>query len=205
MAESALSDSDIESLRCHLGYGNLGTGVYPYTEDGFQELFNDVIAPNLTTGQETSATTAITADATTTVTPVSMTGIAVYVRLVVDVGDDAEIVQVRSLPSGSTFSAKFAKAHPATGYPIAVLSGVSRLRLLLHSADKAWQAVQSEDITGNAGLKSVGRGAVEWFEGGRVLTETAQHYARIVQEISNLVLVQPRGRDAGCSTRIEAY
>ena len=56
-----LTTDEIEHLRYHLGFGNLDVGAYPYTPDGFFELFTNVIQPYLHEGLETSATTAIRA------------------------------------------------------------------------------------------------------------------------------------------------
>ncbi len=198
----ALTTAEIEALRYHLGYGNINVGGYPYTPDGFFELFTQVVAPNLTTGIETSATTAVVAGLTTAVTPVAMTGIVMYGRLVVDVGDDAEVVVVAAA-AGSTFWAKFAKAHAATGYPIATESGVSRLRLLLHAATAAWNKLQASTVTSVAGLQSVGNGEAVWFKGGAVLRDTLEHYRAICRSLSDLVRVPLRTDDGG--GQIEAY
>lgn len=200
----ALTTAEIEELRLHLAYGNISIGAYPTTPDGFYEVFYDVVSPYLSTGTETSATTAITADTTTTVTPVAMAGIVVYGRLIVDVGDEAEIVTVKAV-TGSTFVAAFKKTHAATGYPIATNSGVARLRLLLHDANKAFATMTGASITSSAGLKSVGRGAVEWFGSGSVLSATRQHYLAIVEQISNLVRVPMQDSDNGKTTRLEMY
>ena len=51
-----LTASEVEAIRFHLGYGNINVGAYPYTPDGFYELFTDVVAANLSTGAETTAT-----------------------------------------------------------------------------------------------------------------------------------------------------
>jgi hypothetical protein len=200
-----ISDAEKESLRFHLGYGNLDYGAFPYTPDGFKELFEQVIQPNITGGTDTSATTAVTAGSTATVTPLSMTDITANARLVVDVGDDMEIVTVRAV-TVSTFSAKFAKAHPSTGYPISTLSGQSRLRILLAQADTAWQAANGASLGAAAGLKSVDKGDVEWFEGFQVLKDRISHYKSIVMSISSLVRVLPRWADeCSGSQLLEAY
>lgn len=201
----AISDPEKESLRFHLGYGNLDFGAYPYTPDGFKELFEQVIQPNITGGAETSATTAIAAGSTVVVTPLAMTSIVANARLVVDVGDDAEIVAVRSVTL-TTFSAKFTKAHPVSGYQIALLSGQARLRLLLNQADAAWQAANSMAVGAVAGLKSVDKGDVVWFEGFQVLKDRLTQYKSIVMSLSSLVRVLPRWADeCGGSARLEAY
>lgn len=183
-----LSEAEIQSLRRHLSYGNVAVGAYPYTPDGFYEVFHNVIAPNLETGAETTATTAIAAASTTAVTPVAMTAIAVNTRLVVDVGDEAEIVVVKSV-TATTFTAKFAVAHPASGYPIAVQSGLAELRMLLHSADKIRRTLGGSSITGSAGLQSIDKGDVVWFAPGAALASTREQYAEIVTQISELIRV----------------
>lgn len=198
----ALSDSEIESLRYHLGYGNIGLGVSMYTPDGFKELFDQIIAPYLTGDTETTATTSIVAGTSATVTPVSMTGIVPYAKLVIDVGDDVELVMVRSV-SVSAFTAKFAKAHPSTGYPVALMGGHARLRLLLNQADNAWQAMQDPSVGATAGLKQVDKGDVEWFQGFQVLKDRLKHYQAIVGQIASLVRVEPVGR--GSSSQMALY
>lgn len=198
----ALSDSEIESLRYHLGYGNIGLGVSMYTPDGFKELFDQIIAPYLTGSTETTATTAVTAGTNVTVTPVSMTSIVPYAKLVVDVGDDVELVMVRSV-TATTFTAKFAKAHPTSGYPVAVMGGHARLRLLLNQADNAWQAMQDPSVGATAGLKQVDKGDVEWFQGFQVLKDRLRHYQEIVGQISSLVRVDLVGK--GTSSQLALY
>jgi hypothetical protein len=205
MAQSALTAPEVESLRFHLGYGQIGVGGYPYTQDGFYELFHGVIEANLTSGEETSATTVIAAGAAT-ITPVSMTGIAVHAQLVVDVGDLAEIVTVKSI-TVSTFTAVFANAHPASGYPIAVLSGVSRLRMLLHIANKAWGAIQSLDVTTltAGGLKKVDE--IEFHPSGATSTTLSgrlDYYRSILALISSLVRVPVVGEHCGAHV-VEQY
>lgn len=201
-----LSESEVESLRFTLGYGNIGVGAYPQTPDGFKELFDQVIAPNLTGDVETTATGSITAGETATVTPASMTEIVAHARLVVDVGDAAEVVVVRAV-TVSTFTAFFANAHIGT-FPVARFGGVARLRMLLHRADQAWQAMQAPTIGDAAGLKQVDKGDIEWFEGFRVLKDRVSHYQAIVNQISSLVRVLPRWADeggAGGTSQLEAY
>jgi hypothetical protein len=195
----AVSDDELESLRFHLGYGNVDSGAYPYTPDGFKELFGQVIQPNLTSGAQTTATTSASAGISS-VTVVSLTDIAANTRLVVDVGDAVEIVVVRGV-SGSAFSAAFTAAHEAP-FPVAVMGGEQRLRLLLHRADAAWQAMQAGDVTDVAGIKRI-EGDVEWFPGGNTLKERRATYRNIVCELSRLCRVAPA--DCGPTGQLEAY
>jgi len=185
---AVLTDAEIEELRWHLGWGNISVGGYPHTPDGYFEAIRNVVAEYLTTDEETSATTAITAASTTSVTPVSMTGIAANVRLLVDAGDEAELVVVKSV-TASTFTAKFALAHASSGYPVAIYSGLARLRFLLHQANKAFTTLTGTEITNAAGLKSVGRGAVEWYGNNAKLEALQQHYRNVVMQLSSLVRV----------------
>ncbi|HEY3494737.1 MAG TPA: hypothetical protein VGK73_08635 [Polyangiaceae bacterium] len=195
-----LTTSEVESLRLHLGYGNIGPYGAPYTPDTFLELFEGVVAPNLSTGAETTATGTISAGASATVTPGSMTDIAPYTTLVVDTGDEAEAVVVRSVTL-TTFNATFLKAHAGT-YPIAVMCGVARLRLLLWDADAAWRGLTSLSLSSQAGIKKVDE--VEFFEGFGGLSGRRAHYLNIVGAIAALVQVPPKNA-CGNTGRLEAY
>jgi hypothetical protein len=194
----AVSDDEIESLRFHLSYGNLGDDG-PYTPDGFRAVFYQVVQPNLTSGAQTTATTSASAGSSS-VTVSSLTDIAANTRLVVDVGDAVEVVVVRST-AGSAFTAVFTADHEAP-FPVAVMGGEQRLRLLLHRADAAWQAMQAGDVTDVAGIKRI-EGDVEWFPGGNTLKERRATYRNIVGELSRLCRVAPA--DCGPTGQLEAY
>jgi len=202
-----LSSAEIESLRFHLGYGNVGLGALPYTQDGYWSVFDSIVSPYLGTGTETSATTAITAGSTTVVTPAAMTGIAVYGQLVIDVDDLTEVVTVKAATI-STFTATFAKAHADTGYPIATMSGKARLRMLLREADAAWREVSGVSIAASSGLKSVDKADVVWQDSGSsnpALSGRLFHYRTVVSSISALVRVPIRGADQYHAVMLEAF
>lgn len=182
----SITDSEAESLRHHLQWGNVEAS--PYTPDGYQDLIALVVA-NLTTAPETNSVSAIVAGVTI-VTPAAMTGIVPYAKLLVNVGDDSELVTVAGV-TASTFSARFQRAH-AAGVPIAVWSGTARLRQLLHRADQAWAALQAPEIGATAGLQSVDKGDVVWQQRGAVLRDRERHYRAIVAELSSLVRVTAR-------------
>jgi hypothetical protein len=195
----SVSDVEIESLRYHLGYGCLSEDG-PYTADGFRAVFYQVIQPNLTTAAQTTTSSAASVGLSS-VSVVSLTGIAANTRLAVDVGDAAEVVVVRSV-SASAFSAVFTAEH-ATSCPVAVMSGEARLRLLLHRADATWQSMQSSDVGDVAGLKRI-EGDVEWFPGGNTLKERSAAYEAIVAELAWLCRVESlRGKRR--SGQLEAY
>jgi hypothetical protein len=187
----SLTTSEIESTRFHLGWGNIAVGGLPYTGDGYWSIFDDIVSEYLGTGTETSATTAVSASSTTEVTPGDMTGIETYGQLVVDVAEQAEVVTVKAT-TGTTFTAYFTKAHASTGYPVATMSGKARLRMLLHDADQAWRTMTDIGVAKSAGLKSVDKGDVVWFEGRRVSTERLGHYLQVIGSISSLVRVPTR-------------
>lgn len=201
----ALTDSEIESLRFLLGWGNIATAAYPYTPDGFYEVFYDVVAPNLTEGAETTAAVAIASAGIATVTPASMTDIVAYARLVIDVGDDEETVTVRAV-TATTFSARFTRAHAAP-YLIAVESGLTRLRGLMARAFRVLSEKTGTKITSSAGLKMVGQGEVEWFGSTSALTATDAQLLSIRREISSLVRVPLADDHAGgsCGGMVETY
>lgn len=203
MADAAVTTAEVEELRHHLGFGNVGLGGYPYTPDGYLQLFTQVIQPYLGTAPETTATTAVTASTIATVTPASMTGIAVGVRLHVDNGSDWEEVLVKAV-TVSTFTARFEKAHTTAGYPILVSSGIARLRVLLQAASGAWAAIQSPDAVAGAGLRRVDE--IEWYPGLGTLGGAQAQYRAIVGMLGSLVRVDPvdtAGRGAG--GRVEVY
>jgi hypothetical protein len=193
--------AEIESLRYHLGYGNIGVGGYPYTPDGFKELFDQVVGPSITDGAETTSVTAVTAAGIAVVTPASMTGISARIVLVVDVGADEETIEVRSATSTS-FVARFAKAHAEPGWPLAVESGLTRLRSLLREARRLDGEIAGTATTETAGLKSVGRGAIEWYAGG-ASAERVSQYIGVVNKLSSLVRVEPI-RPLRSVTKLEA-
>jgi len=203
-----LSTAEIEATRFHLGWGNVGLGALPYTDDGYWSIFDQIVSPYLGTGTETSSTTAVTANSTAAVTPALMTGILVYGQLVVGVADQAEIVVVSAV-SATTFTAYFSKAHAATGYPITTMCGLARLRMLLWQADTAWQAIQAQSVASTSGLKSVDKGDIVWKDdvGGAnaALQGRKSHYRTIVQSISSLVRVPIRGRSDAKRVTLEAY
>ena len=196
-----VSVAEIEALRFHLGKGQLGPLSVVYAGNNYYEFFQGVIKDNLSDYASTTATATITSATTVEVTPVSMTDIVPYARLYVDVGDSLDVVQVKAV-GASTFTASFAKAHTGT-FPIQLECGVARLRQLLWSADKAFQAMQASTVTETAGIKQLGQGEIEWFDGTAVLEGKARHYQTIVEELAKLVMIDTGSSRGNVST--EAY
>jgi hypothetical protein len=201
----AITDSEIERLRFFLGWGNLDVAAYPYTPDGFYEVFYGVVAPNLTTGAESTVAVSIAAAGIVVVTPASMTDIVPWTRLVVDVGSDEETVTVRAT-TATTFTARFERAHTAP-FPIAVDSGTTRLRSLLAKAEATLAEKTGTKISSAAGLKMVGQGEVEWFGVTSALMATDAQLLSIRRELSSLVRVPLREDYDGCgpSQQTEVY
>lgn len=199
----ALTSSEIESLRLHLGYGNLSIAGVPYTSDGFQNHFSGVIAEYLTTATETTSVTACTAGAITAITVASIGNIVAFSELLIDTGDDAEIVMVKGV-SGSVVTARFAKAHAATGYPVMLMCGKARLRMLLNDANILWRKLTGKEISQSSGIKQLGNGEIEWFDGTSVLKATSQQYQGIVDQLAMLCRISPQSslRQSG---KLEAY
>jgi hypothetical protein len=216
---AALTPDEIEVLRYHLGYGNLQVGAYPWTPDGFFELFTNVVKPYLSDGLSTSAATAIDTSAgpvIATLTPGAMSASINYgqgpitsaivpgARLIIDCDDDAEIVVVKSTTL-TTCTAKFKRTHDASGYPVAVETGTSKLRYLLHRAGRVHEAMFGPLVTATAGLASVDKGEVVWIGQSSVLKGQLDQYRAIVAEISSLVRVDPVAVGGERMGRMEAY
>lgn len=216
MPAAVLSREDVEHVRFHLGFGNLAVGAYPWTPDGFFELFTNVIAVWLMDGLVTSSTTAIAIagpPAVMTVTPAAMSGvladgststISAGQRLIVDTDDDAEIVVVKAT-SPTTFTARFTKSHDVTGYQLAIETGTSRLRYLLHRADRVHEQVTGPLVTAVAGIQSIDKGEVVYVGRSAVLKGLWDQYASIVAEISSLLRVDSVQVGSSAPSRMEAY
>lgn len=202
-----LTTDEIENLRFHLGFGNLQVGAYPYTPDGFFELFTNIVQPYLSDASLTSSTTAIDASngsLVVVVTPLDMTDIVMNQRLIVDNDDDAELVTVKAI-TGTTFTAKFKYSHGSTGYPVAVATGTSRIRYLLTRADKLHEAMFGDLVTAVAGLQSADKGEVVWIGRSSVLKAQYDQYRAIIGQIGSLIRVEPLSGATGPATRLEAY
>lgn len=200
----ALTDAEIEELRFHTGWGNIDVGAYPHTPDGFYEVFHEVVSDNLTTGTETTVTASVSATGSATCTPASMTDISAMVRLVIDAGDDEEVVVVRST-TATTFTATFAKTHTGP-FPVATLSGVSRARSLLHRINAVYTSLTGTTVTQAAGLKMVGQGEVEWFGAGATLSAMNAHLLALRRELSSLIRVPLRwDLEGGRLNQLETY
>lgn len=204
MPTAVLTEPEIEEIRFHTGWGNIAVGAYPATPDGWYEVFHQVVAQYLTAGTETTVTASIATAGIATCTPASMTDIAPMGRLVIDVGDAEEVVVVRATTL-TTFTATFAKAHTGP-FPIATLSGVSRVRSLLHRINATFESYTGTAVTQAAGLKMVGQGEVEWFGAGATLDTMGSHLLALRRELSSLIRIPLRWDvESGRVNQIETY
>lgn len=123
----ALLPSEILRAKLETGFNVLTIGAEPYI--GISQLWDLVIAPNLSAGAITTSTTQVSAaspPALVTLTLASAVGFAAGARVVIDVDARQEVVSVESL-SGSALSALLSKDHGGT-YQLTVEGGESIVR-----------------------------------------------------------------------------
>ena len=165
----ALTTSELRRLRYELGYNVLNAGAEPYI--GVSAVFEQVIQTYLQSGAITTSNTSVTAATAPTpavLTLADSTGFANSNVVIVDVDSRQERVTVEQV-SGSTIRVILSKAHSGT-YPVTVEGGESIVRTILGHLYDCEDKILASSKT--AGLKSVGRGAVEWYgnsTGGSVL------------------------------------
>jgi hypothetical protein len=199
----ALLDSEIARIKWHLGYNVLSVGAEPYF--GYVSIFDQVIQPYVTAGAKTTSATTVTAASTptpVTLTLASATGFESYASVIVDVDSRQERATVQSV-SGSTITLILSNAHSGT-YPVAVEGPESIVRDVLSKCDAAWSAY-SEAI-GNAGLKQLGQGEIEWFQegsGNGALSSARATLMNWRRELGNALGLPPAG--SGGSSRCELY
>ncbi len=159
----ALLDSEILRIKYELGYPLMAIGAEPRIDH--VAIFDQVVQPYLETGAATTSSTAVTAASTptpVTLTLASGTGFASGAVVVIDVDSRQERVTAQNV-SGASLTVLLSLAHTGT-YPVTVEGGEAIVReILARLRDIGGQVTQSAST---AGLKSVGRGAVEWYEGG---------------------------------------
>lgn len=159
----ALLTSEVRRIKFELGFNVLALGAEPYI--GISQLFEQVIQPYLTAGSSTTSSTAVTAASTptpVTLTLASASGVSAGDRVVVDVDARQEAATVMAL-AGSTITVLLSNAHSGS-YPVTVEGGEVFVREIL--ARLRDLAASIADSATSAGLKSVGRGAVEWYGDG---------------------------------------
>lgn len=162
----ALLDSEVIRIKRALGYPLLTNSAAPYV-GGFYSLFDQVIAVYVQSGAKTTCTTEVSA--ATSATPVvltlaSVTGIAVYDRIVLDVDTRQERPTVQSI-SGSTVTVLLTLAH-AGSYPVSVEGGESIVRDILRELANIDTTISS--LRNRVGLKKAGE-EIEFFGGGGTL------------------------------------
>lgn len=148
----ALLDSELYRIKAELGYNVLTIGSEPYISH--MALFDQVIAPYLQAGAQTTSTTAVTAASTPT--PVSLTladasDFSSGDIVIVDVDSRQERATIQSL-SGSSITLLLSLTHSGT-YPVTVEGGEAMVRDFL--ARIAAVSDQIGEAVSTAGIKRV--------------------------------------------------
>lgn len=147
-----LTTGELDRIRGELGYNLLNTGAQPYI--GVHAVFEQVIAPYLREGNDTSSSTAVVASAAgafVTLTVASATGCNLHERIAVDVDDYLEMATIRSV-SGTSVGVILKKAHAGT-YPVTIDGGLMQVRECLAALYDTHQKIKA--LEGTGGLKAV--------------------------------------------------
>lgn len=156
----ALLASELARCKAELGYNLLAPGAAFYAD--VHAIFEQVVATYLNAGATTTSSTTVAAASTptpVTLTLASATGFSAGDNVSVDVDSRQESGTVQAV-SGSTITLLLSFAHSGT-YPVSVEGGESLIREDLRKLRELDEKIQATKTS--AGLKSVGRGAVEWF------------------------------------------
>lgn len=200
----ALLDSEVYRIKAELGYNVLTIGAIPFV--AHTALFEQVIVPYMSSGATTTSTTSVTAASTPTpvvLTLADATGFSAGATVVIDVDDRQERVTIEKL-SGASMTVLLSKAH-ATSYPVTVEGGESIVREYLGYLAECRSKINAASKT--AGLKSAGRGAVEWYGGsggGTVLSSLRSIQSHWRNELASVLGLANLSRRGGGS-RTEVY
>ncbi len=201
----ALTTPEIARCKYELGYNVLAVGAEPFI--GVSVLFENVIAPYITSGASTTSATAITAATTPTLvspTLASATGFAAGDRVVIDVEDAQEITTIRAI-TGAVISVFLVKAHPA-GYPVTVEGGEAIVREVLQQLRKFSEPRGLLDKAASAaGIKKVDE--VEFFDNAAISRSRTlrreQAYWR--DELANALGCENRRTSGGGGSSVAMY
>jgi hypothetical protein len=198
----SLSQSELRRIRYELGYNILNAGAEPYV--GTHSVFDQVVQTYMQGGASTTSTTTVTA--ATSPTPVTLalasaTGFTTGDVVIIDVDDRQERATIQSLVGGA-MTVLLSKAHLGT-FPVTVEGGESMVRELLARLREVDDKI-AESRT-SAGLKSVGRGAVEWFSSGSVLSSLKKIQMDHRDELASLLGVPNLWRRRSGGGRCELY
>lgn len=153
-----LTSGELDRVRAELNYHLLSIGAQPFI--GVHQVFDQIVAPFLREGLETTCATSVTVaqvGTPVTLTLASAAGIAVHEHVALDVDSLFEKATVRSI-SGSTITVILGMAHPAT-FPVTFDGGL----LLVREALAAIALVRSRlRPRGTGGIKKVDE--VEFYE-----------------------------------------
>lgn len=207
----ALLASEVQRLRYELGFNVLSVGAEPYI--GVSQLFEQVIAPYLTSGAVTTSNTPVTAASAptpVTLTLASITGVASGAVVIVDVDSLQERATIRNL-SGSTIDVLLQKAHSGT-YPVTVEGGESIIRAILTKlqviAGLGDQDSALDEVLAVAGVKKVDE--IEFFGGGSSAESPMQAVFRLREywrdELASAIGIDRlNGGDSGAGSNLSVY
>ena len=202
----ALLTSEIYRIKAELGHTVLTLGAGPYI--GIAAIFEQVIAPYMSSGAVTTSATAVTAaplGAAVTLTLASATGFSAGDRVFIDVDDLQESATVRSL-SGSSMGV-FLKLGHAAGYPVTVDGGEGIVREILRNIRAVKQRLG--EIFGEGALKQVDE--LGWYDTrGKTLFgnlgDQLRYWRReLSQVLSNGQQLNMWERAAGSAQRLSVY
>ena len=197
----ALLTSELERCKAELGFALIGV-ANPFI--GTTMLFEQVIAPYLSSGAVTTSSTAVYAkDELTPVdlTLASATGIAAGDSVVVDVGSRQESTTVRSL-SGAIATLDLKLAHSGT-YGVSVVGGESIVREYLTRIREV--KAEMAGTFGEGSLKSVDE--VSFYQTGNSLFGAlGQQLSYWREELAAILGIQSMwSRRRGGATRLSVY
>jgi hypothetical protein len=194
-----LTSGELDRVRAELGYNVLNVGAEPFI--GVHAVFSQVIQPYLREGNDTTSSTAVTADEAggfVTLTVASATGIALHERIAVDVDDYLEMATVRSV-SGLSVGVILKKRHVGT-YPVTVDGGLIQVRECLAALYDTHQKIK--ELEGTGSLKAVDE--IQFYDSKgkthlQVLSEQLEHWRNELRSRLGIPRQQIQRGGGGCS------
>lgn len=198
----ALLDSEVQRLKYELGFNVMAIGAEPRIDH--VAIFDQVVQPYLETGAATTSATAVTAATSptpVTLTLASATGFTVGATVLIDVDSRQESATIQTL-SGTSMTVQLSLTHSGT-YPVVVESGESLIREGLKRLRQLDDDIL--EARSSAGLKMVGRGAVEWFGASSVLEALKKLQMDQRDELASIVGLPNMWRARMGGSRTELY
>lgn len=176
---SNLTQGELQRIKFELGFNQLTVGAEPYVS--ISRYFEQVVLPNLYSGEVSTSGTVVAASAPGPV-PVTLvlsdaSGFAMMDHVLVDVDSAQELATVQ-YASGNTITVQLAKAHGGGGpYPVEVESGQSLIRQYLSYLRKIQDRIHR--FGARAGVKKADE--VEFFGGAHGRAAEPSGFATLEQ------------------------